>query len=236
MNYVGASEFTNLFVKHLRQYFADVNYYGWVFNKSFAALGRPHKRGERGEDHYLIATKFADSFRMYPHVLVSVSQGKPIRLDRDNRMMQVNGINEYGRNDVAHFIHGGDVQVNISLTVRSMNQLDAEQIGDLLIHYSNTYGWEYFKPKHWFLEPFSGSAVSAINLRDGSDTIKVYQMNLNTSARGQWLQKVVPTAPFLERVNVDFNYSPAINAERVEIIDESNGINFNSTITSILVE
>lgn len=232
MYYVGASEFTNQFVRHLRQFFTDVNFYGPIFNRSFAALGRAHKRGTRGEEYHLIATRFGETFRMYPHILVSISQGKPIRLDRDNFMKQVNGINEYGRNDVNHYISGGDVQLNISLTVRAMDQLDAEQIADLLIHYSNTYGWEFFKKKHWFLEPFSGSPVSADNLRDGSDTVKVYRVNLNTTVRGQWLQKVVPVAPYLDQINVNFKTSPAIQVVRSDTFEDE--IEFEDENSSIL--
>lgn len=202
MYFAASTEMTDEIVKNIRNYFSDVQYYSDVFNKDYSILSEPHKYGSNGEKYYLVSGKFPDRFRLYPHILVACTVSDMHQLDLNNIALQMDYINRYGRRDIKSFIKAGDLTISVNLTIRSMDQRQTSEITDLLCLWSTTYGREYFKKRHWFMNPMRGANLSVENLRDSSDSVRLYKGTISTSMRGQWLKELSVPGVELEVLTV----------------------------------
>lgn len=194
-------------VANIRTFFATPSEYSWIFNRDYSAMGTPYKSGEDGQPYYTVSGKFPDRFRFYPSVLVSTTVNQFIPLDWDNKMVQVNELNQYGKEDVKEFINGGDLVIGLSCTVRAMDQKTTEEISDILAMWSTTYGRLYFKNMHWFMNPFSyPGGIQVENLRDSTDQRRVYKSTLTTTMRGQWLISKAVSETTLEKLTIEQDF------------------------------
>lgn len=205
MYYVASKELTDLIVKDLRKYFSSPSYYGSVFNKDFSILGEPNRVNLENQPVYLISAAFPDLFRYYPNILVRSSVQQFHKLDNDNLIVQKDHINEYGKRDVDFYYKGGHLTLNINVTVRTLDQLECEQISDLIALWSVDYGWKSLKEKQAFINPFTfPGGVAVENLKDSTDQKKIYKVNLNTSIRVAWIVEEFVEAPILEKLSISY--------------------------------
>lgn len=205
------------FVLHMRDYFSDPTQYGYIHETDFSVLGKPLDSPKDTNDPkvYLVSAAFPNTFKMYPHIVVRASISGFERRQADNIVAQLNEVNPYGKLDAKSLLRGGGIRFNIQATIRTLDEVDAEELTDILCFYFENNCRMHFMKKQLFLDPPTGASISDENYRDTTQQKKVFRSVVSVRALGEWLNETPFDDIYLKQVNVKRVYNELPQLDQV---------------------
>lgn len=208
-HYFSSKKMVDAFVLHMRDYFSDPNQYSYIHETDFSVLGQPIDNPKNPNDPkvYLVGAAFPSTFKMYPHVILRASIAGFERRQADNIVAQINEVNQFGKLDAKSLLRGGGIRFNIQATVRTLDEVDAEELTDILCFYFENNCRMHFMKKQLFLDPPTGGTVGDENYRDTTQQKKVFRSVISVRALGEWLNETPFDDVYLKQVNVKRVYN-----------------------------